>query len=299
MSSKVDDEHVTSCTDELNNVHITRTEVVDICANCGKDGGNGLKACTACKLVKYCNRDCQIAHRSKHKKACRKRAAEIRDEELFKQPPPKVDCPICLLPLPLLISASISLIIERKSPFCRAPAPYSIEEFNERLQKRVEVGDAWAINMLGCNYREGEDGFPQDYDKALELYVRAGGLGCAEAYCDVGYAYENGRGVEIDEKKSNHYYKLAAVGGNIEARYNLGLDEMKDGNMDRALKHYMIAAEDGDDISLKKIQELYTNGLATKDDYAKALRAYQAYLVEIKSTQRDKAAAASAKYCYY
>ena len=41
------------------------------------------------------------------------------------------------------------------------------------------------------------------------------------------------------------------------------------------------------------------NGHATKDDYTKALRAYQAYLVEIKSTQRDKAAAASANYRYY
>ena len=39
-------------------------------------------------------------------------------------------------------------------------------------------------------------------------------------------------------------------------------------------------------------------GHATKDDYAKALRAYQAYLAEIKSDQRDKAAAASADYRY-
>ena len=27
------------------------------------------------------------------------------------------------------------------------------------------------------------------------------------------YAYENGRGVDIDEKKANHYYKVAAIGG--------------------------------------------------------------------------------------
>ena len=53
----------------------------------------------------------------------------------------------------------------------------------------------------------------------------------------------------------------------------------------------MIAVGGGDDISLKKIQEFYTNGHATKDDYATSLRAYQTYLVEIKSTQRDKAAA--------
>ena len=61
----------------------------------------------------------------------------------------------------------------------------------------------------------------------------------------------------------------------------------------------MIAAESGEPDSLKQIQELYTNGHATKDDYTQALRAYQAYLVEIKSAQRDAAAAASADYRYY
>jgi len=50
---------------------------MSVCAACGKSGDN-LKACTACKLVKYCNRECQISHRPKHKKECRKRAAELR-----------------------------------------------------------------------------------------------------------------------------------------------------------------------------------------------------------------------------
>ena len=157
MSSKADDEHVTSCADDMKNMHITRTEEVDVCTNCGKGGGNGLKSCTACKLVKYCNRDCQIAHRSKHKKACRKRAAEIRDEELFKQPPPEEDCPICLLRLPLFASGSVYMACCGKiicngcdcapvydnlgNEICRTPVPTSIEELNERLQKRVELGD--------------------------------------------------------------------------------------------------------------------------------------------------------------
>ena len=59
----------------------------EICAKCGKEGGS-LKSCAACKLVKYCSRDCQIAHRSQHKKECRKRAADdLHDENLFKDPP--------------------------------------------------------------------------------------------------------------------------------------------------------------------------------------------------------------------
>ena len=69
------------------------------CANCGKgeESAGDLKACTACNMVKYCNRDCQISHRPQHKKACKKRADELHDEEIFKQPPPNEDCPICML----------------------------------------------------------------------------------------------------------------------------------------------------------------------------------------------------------
>ena len=246
----------------------------------------------------------------------------ISDDELLKQPPPNEDCPICLLRLPSLESGSYyyeccgkiiccgcrhapvkdnlgNAIIEMKCPYCRTPAHESIEEFDERYKKRVELGDAEAIFISGNNYRHGDNGFPQDYDKSFELFVRAGELGSAKAYCNVGYAYLNGNGVEIDEKKADHYFKLAAIGGNEVARYNLGSVEEDAGNINRALKHYMIAAEGGDDISLKVIQELYTNRHATKDDYATALRAYQAYLAEIKSPQRDAAAAARANYRYY
>ena len=246
----------------------------------------------------------------------------ISDDELFKPPPPNEDCPICLLCLPTLASGSMyyaccgkiicsgcchapvydnlgNEIIEKKCPFCRTPNPTSDEECNERLQKRVEFGDAEAIRNLGCYYDEGKYGFPQNYTKALELFVRAGDLGCAKAYSDIGYAYDFGHGVEIDKKKANHSYKLAAIRGNENARYNLGNNEQRACNMNRALKHYMIAAERGHNNSLKEIQELYTNGHATKDDYAKALRAYQTYLAEIKSTQRNAAAAAHTNYCYY
>ena len=177
------------------------------------------------------------------------------------------------------------VINEKKCPFCRTPAPYSDEEYKERLQKRVEVGDAHAILTLGCYYRDGEDGFPQDDVKAFELFVRAGELGQADAYNGIGYAYESGRGAEIDKKKANHYFRLAAMGGDVYARHNLGIGEEEEGNMNTALKHHMIAAGGGMDNSLKEIQELYTNGNATKDDYAKALRAYQAYLAEIKSSE--------------
>ena len=80
----------------------------EACANCGKHG-NGtvkLKNCTACRLVKYCGVDCQRAHRKQHKKACKQREAELKDEQLYSQGLERPEghfCPICTLPIPLPI----------------------------------------------------------------------------------------------------------------------------------------------------------------------------------------------------
>ena len=61
----------------------------------------------------------------------------------------------------------------------------------------------------------------------------------------------------------------------------------------------MIAVGFGSNDSLKVIKHMYAHGYATKDDYAKALQAYQAYLGEVKSDDRDKAAAYDEQYKYY
>ena len=158
-------------------------------------------------------------------------------------------------------------------------------------KKRVEVGDAHGIFNLGSCYFEGLFGLPRNLAKALELWHQARELGYADAYYNIGIAYRNGDGVERDKKKAEHYYELAAMGGVPGARFNLGNAEGRAGNWKRAIKHWSIAAGGGYSDSVKSIQQLYTNGHVPKDDYAKALRAYQAYLSEIKSEQRDEAAA--------
>jgi len=188
---------------------------------------------------------------------------------------------------------------KRKCAFCRTPASTSEEEQMNRLKKRVEVGNVYAINNLGVFYRDGKHGYSQDMDKALELFIRAGELGYAGAYCCIGYMYDLGTGVGIDKEKAAHYYELGAIGGDAVSRCNLALDEKSAGNMDRALKHFMIAVVCGDALSLSMIKEMYSKGYATKEDYTEALRSYQAYLGEIKSDQRDKAAAAREEYRYY
>ena len=300
---------------------MSTSDTITLCANCGKSEENtdSLKACTACKMVKYCNRDCQIAHRPQHKKACKKRAAELHDEKVFKQPPPKGDCPICMQLLPSLHTGSMYKsccgniicsgcihavkIIDggvNLCPFCRAPAPDS-DEMIEQIKKRTDANDAEATCSLGLYYTNGQYGLPQNRTKALELWHQAGELGHTTAYYNIGMAYYNADGVERDEKKALHYMELAAMGGIIEARHNLGVLELEGhaGNMSRALRHFMIAAGCGHTASLENIKVIFMNGEATKDDYAKALRVYQAYLVETKSAQRDEAAAFHERYKYY
>ena len=295
---------------------------IAVCANCGKEGIN-LNICNKCKEATYCNAACKKKHRKQHKKQCERRVAELHDEALFKEPPPEFgDCPICFLRLPTMDTGRNYMsccgkricsgccyadvydnhgneIVEKKCAFCRTPFPTSEKGAIERLRKRMEVGDTYAYFLMGCAYANGRNGLTQDSTKAIEFWHKAAKLGSAMACNNIGHAYFNGNGVERDEKKAEHYYELAAMEGFVSARYNLGINEENAGKYDRALKHYMIAVRGGHTKSVKEIQEMYMNGHVTKDHYANALRSHQAYLNEIKSGQREKAAAFSEDYRYY
>jgi len=242
------------------------------------------------------------------------------DESLFEQPPRSEDCPICFLQLPHFMSGNVYMAccgkvicsgcyftLNEENPtgssflcvFCREPKPDSEDDVGDRYLDRFDVNDADAICSVGCFHQSGKFGFEQSYTEALALWREAGELGSVESYYNIADAYDNGRGVERDQEKAWHYYELAAMGGNVLARYNLGVTEMLVGNMDRALKHHMIAIKSGCADSLKKIKHLHWNGHATADEYDLALRSYHAYIDEIKSEQRDRAAAFSDEYTYY
>ena len=154
----------------------------------------------------------------------------------------------------------------------------------------MEAGNAYAFYTLGVNYAAGE-GVPQDMTKANELYLRGGELGCAEAFCNLGYSYYNGNGVEVDKKKAIHYWELAAMNGNVLARYNLGCEETDADSELRAFKHFILSARAGFRSSLGFVQIGFMDGIITKEEYANTLRAYQQRHDEMKSEDRDEAEA--------
>ena len=133
-------------------------------------------------------------------------------------------------------------------------------------------------------------GLPQDYQKANESNLKAGELGCAGGYLLLGDSYSRGIGVEVDIRKAKHYWELAAMGGSILARHNLGSFEGKLGNQHRAMRHYMIAARADYNDSLDKVKAGFIDGHVTKDEYANALRACHERRIQMKSDARDKAA---------
>ena len=303
------------------------TDNIIVCANCGmgEECAGDLKGCTACKMVKYCNRDCQVAHRPQHKKACRKRAAALFDEILFQdfEKCPPLECPICFLPLlgyepedacfhtccgkRICNGCEIGMLDEDVSmgkrddelglcPFCRAPSNVSDEEEEQkRLMKQVECNNPIALYNHAENYRQGLDGYPQDTAKACEFYLKAGEFGYGVAYYNLGtlYYWETGDGEVLDKKKGRKFYELAARNGDAAALHTLGSIEGGTGNHHRGIKYYMTSAKGGYKFSMDEVKKAFINGGygITKNEYESTLTAYQKRQDEMKSDRRDRAAA--------
>ncbi len=170
--------------------------------------------------------------------------------------------------------------------FCREPLAKSDEEIDKRFMKRVKKNCPVALAEMGKKHcQEG------DHEEAFKYLTKAADLGDAYAHYNLSITYAAGQGVEMDTKKEVYHLEEAAIGGHPHARHNLGCEEMHNGKYESARKHFIIAANLGHDDSLKAIKELYADGRASKEDYADALRAYQAALEAAKSPEREAAEA--------
>ncbi|EJK56138.1 hypothetical protein THAOC_24033 [Thalassiosira oceanica] len=267
-------------------------------------------------LVKYCGVDCQRAHRKQHKGDCKQRAAELKDEQLYGQGQERSEddfCPICslLIPLPMHEHSGFFACCAKKAchgcglaaqrrgmlescPFCRTPDPKDNAPVLAQLQTRTDAKDPVATMFLASQYYYGSYGLEKDVPRAIELYTEAAEGGSAEAHAALGKMYYEGEGVEQNQSKGIGHWELAAMQGNVTARCSLGHHEFDEGNYERALRHYLISAKMGCDDSLKTIKNMFAAGLATREQYAGALRGYQVAVEEMKSPQRDEEARAKA-----
>jgi len=239
------------------------------------------------------------------------RAAELRDEILFRQPESSYlgDCPICCLPLSsdseksTMLGCCSRLIcdgcdfanklrefeesLEHTCPFCRLPTPKSQAEadLNANRKRRAKANDPVALReMSKTHYHKG------DYKGALEYLMKAAELGDVGSHYLISDLYREGKGVEKDEKKELYHTEEAAIGGHPEARFFLAFYEARNERFDRAVKHWIIAANLGCGDSIQQLKKGYKLGVVSKEDFAAALRAHQAAVDATKSPQREEAA---------
>ncbi|EJK48562.1 hypothetical protein THAOC_32632 [Thalassiosira oceanica] len=171
----------------------------------------------------------------------------------------------------------------------RTPIPGNDASTLAMTQKRVDKGDAEAMQFLGDNYYHGKLGLAKDVPRAIELWTEAAELGSIVAHYQLGVVYYNGLGVEEDKPRGIHHWQQAAMKGDVDSRHNLGAVEYDNGNHQLALQHYMISAKMGYEKSLNAIKDMFKEGHATKAQYAEALLGYRDAVEEMKSPQREEA----------
>ena len=129
--------------------------------------------------------------------------------DLFADPPPRGECPVCFSVLPLEPQHSQYMeccgkvicrgcmheqerVLQTINPpcsFCRTERPFDDAGIMERLKDRAEKGDARAALILGGCYNEGDFGLPTNKQHTLELWKRAADLGLADACYFLAYYF--------------------------------------------------------------------------------------------------------------
>jgi tetratricopeptide (TPR) repeat protein len=162
--------------------------------------------------------------------------------------------------------------------------PKNREEIDKNFMKRIKANDPAASSEMGRKQcREG------DYEGAFQYWTKAAELGDLDAHYQLSCLYRDGKGVEKNEKKEVYHLEEAAIGGDPEARYNLGCHEGNRGRVDRAVKHFIISAIQGHDNALEAVKKDFTMGFVRKEDLEAALRGHQAAVDATKSQQREEA----------
>ena len=225
------------------------------CADCGVEGGVSLKACKSCMHVKYCNAECQKNHWPKHKAACKIRAAEKRDEALFKDPPQKEDCPICFLPMPsrLIYCMSLppatitSVPINDFAAANEELASTVMEQYYSCCGKHICRGCVRSFCKSGnnkcpfCNSNAGKT----DEELVAEMMKRVEANDPTSICMLAGSYYQGLNGILQDRAKALELFTRAADLGCSKAHSSLGKIYHEGGNMKKAKFHIEAAAMAG------------------------------------------------------
>ena len=78
------------------------------------------------------------------------------------------------------------------------------------------------------------------------------------------------------------------MAGLVGARCTLGSTEANSGNMDRAVKHWTIAASAGDYTAMQTLRTSFEKGHVSRESIDSTLAAYNSSCAKMRSEARDK-----------
>jgi len=132
-----------------------------------------------------------------------------------------------------------------------------------------------------------------DIAGALDCWHKAAEFGSAEAHYELSKAYNvhERMYVVVDNniEKFQHHAEQAAMDGHPLARFNLGVNEMLNGNPVRAVRHWTIAARQGSVVALRALKK---SSFVSGEEYNAANRAQQKAMNQMESDRRNEADAA-------
>ena len=142
------------------------------------------------------------------------------------------------------------------------------QELNTLITK-ADQSDVKAMIKLADYYR-GID----NLDKAFKYVHKSTLYSYPEGERKLGYYYERGIGCDKDLVKARQYYELAAMHGDIKAKYNIGLFYYRNKQYPQAFNLVKESAEMNYSKAILLLAYFYEHGVNVEQDYVKARECY-------------------------
>ncbi|EFC39629.1 predicted protein [Naegleria gruberi] len=114
----------------------------------------------------------------------------------------------------------------------------------ELLQLQADTGDSIAQNNLGAAYQNGT-GVDIDYKKAVYWYEKSAEQNNSEAQFNLGYLYQEGLGVPKNIEIALQFFEKSANQNHVKAQNNLGVQYLAIGDKSKALYWFKKASDNG------------------------------------------------------
>ena len=139
----------------------------------------------------------------------------------------------------------------------------------DSLVNRADQSDVKAMIKLADYYRSIDQ-----LDKAFKYVHKSTLYFSPEGERKLGYFYEKGIGCNKDMVKARQYYELAAMHGDIKAKYNIGLFYYHNKQYPQAYNYVKDAADNNYGKALLLLAYFYEHSVGTEQNYPLAKHTY-------------------------